>query len=69
VLSVTSDIDAVDGHGVLRGYSVGIGLIRMRYRESFFTSLIPQLQSVAIHLDWLVPVLSMGYLHPLVPLV
>jgi hypothetical protein len=58
-------MDAVDRYEVLRGPSVGIVPILVRYRVSFSTVLISQLQLCLLH--WLVSIQSMGDLHLQVP--
>jgi hypothetical protein len=58
VRSASSGMDAIDRHEVLRVPSVGIVLILVRYRVSFSTALVPQLQFM--HLHWPVSVQSVG---------
>jgi hypothetical protein len=58
-------VDAIDCHNVRRGLSVGLVSVTVRYRMSFFTALVPQLQ--LWHLRWLVSVDSMGAPHSRVP--
>jgi hypothetical protein len=65
VRSASSGMDAIDRHEVLRGPSVGIVPIVMRYRVSFSMALVPQLQ--LWHLHRLVSVQSVGDLHSQVP--
>jgi hypothetical protein len=59
--SASSGVDATDRHEVLRGLSVEIIQIFVRYRMSFSTALVPQLQ--LWHFHWLVSVQSVGDLH------
>jgi hypothetical protein len=61
----SSGMDAIDRHEVLLVPSAGIVPIPVRYRVSFSTALVPQLQ--LWHLYWLVPVRLVGDLHSHVP--
>jgi hypothetical protein len=65
VSSVSSGIDVIDGHVVLREPSVVTVSFPVRYGESFTTALVPQLQ--LWHLHWLVFPQSMGDLHSRLP--
>jgi hypothetical protein len=58
----SSDMDAIDREEVLRGPPVKIVPILIRYRVSFSTALVPQLQ--LCHLHWLVSVSNMLSLTP-----
>jgi hypothetical protein len=63
--SVSSDMDAIDCHEVLREPSVGLVPNLVRYFVSSFTVLVPQLQ--LWHLHCLVSVPSVGDVHSQVP--
>jgi hypothetical protein len=65
VPSGSSCIDAVDRHEVLRGPSVRVVGILIRYRVSFSTALVQQLQ--LWHFHWLVSIQSMSDLRSQVP--
>jgi hypothetical protein len=63
--STSSGMDAIDHQEELRGPSAGIVPTLVRYRVSFSTALVPQLQLQ--HLHWLVSVQSVDDLHSQVP--
>lgn len=65
VCPASNGVDAVDHNEVLRGTSVEIILILLRYRLSFFTALVPQIIFSSLH--WLVSVQSVGDPHLRVP--